>query len=78
MVKDLSTMQDTWVQSLGQEDSPREEKISTLVFLPGEFHGQKSLVGYSPWGYKELDWVTSFYFDIFAYLFYNCSGLFWW
>ena len=25
------------------------------VFLPGESHGQRSLVGYSPWGYKELD-----------------------
>ena len=25
------------------------------VFLPGEFHGQKSLVGYSPWGHKESD-----------------------
>ena len=25
------------------------------VFLPGEFHGQRSLVGYSPWGCKELD-----------------------
>ena len=24
-------------------------------FLPGEFHGQRSLVGYSPWGRKELD-----------------------
>ena len=27
----------------------------TLVFLPGQSHGQKSLVGYSPWGHKELD-----------------------
>ena len=27
----------------------------TLVFLPGKFHGQRSLVGYSPWGHKELD-----------------------
>ena len=27
----------------------------TPVFLPGESHGQGSLVGYSPWGYKELD-----------------------
>ena len=27
----------------------------TLVFLPGESHGQRSLVGYSPWGCKELD-----------------------
>ena len=24
------------------------------VFLPGEFHGQGSLLGYSPWGLKEL------------------------
>ena len=24
-------------------------------FLPGESHGQKSLVGYSPWGHKESD-----------------------
>ena len=27
----------------------------TPVFLPGEFHGQRSLVGYSPWGCKESD-----------------------
>ena len=27
----------------------------TPVFLPGEFHGQKSLGGYSPWSHKELD-----------------------
>jgi len=25
------------------------------VFLPGKPHGQRSLVGYSPWGGKELD-----------------------
>ena len=28
---------------------------STLVFLPGVFHGLRSLVGYSPWGRKETD-----------------------
>jgi len=28
---------------------------SIPVFLPGESHGQRSLVGYSPWGRKELD-----------------------
>ena len=27
----------------------------TPVFLPGKFHGQRSLVGYSQWGCKELD-----------------------
>ena len=48
MVKNLPAMPETWVQSLGWEDpSP--------VSLPGEFHGQRSLTGYSPWGDKELD-----------------------
>ena len=30
------------------------------IFLPGEFHGQRSLAGYSPWSHKEsdTDWVT--------------------
>ena len=32
-----------------------------LVFLPGKFHGQRSLVDYSPWGRKELD-TTEFTF----------------
>ena len=27
----------------------------TLVFLPGESHGQRNLAGYSPWGHKESD-----------------------
>ena len=27
----------------------------TPVFLPGESHGQRNLVGYGPWGLKELD-----------------------
>ena len=36
--------------------SPGEEKWqSTPVFLPREFHRHRSLVGYSPWGHKELD-----------------------
>ena len=35
---------------------PRRRKwLPTLVFLPGESHGQRSLAGYSPWGYKESD-----------------------
>ena len=33
----------------------RRERHPTLVFLPGEFHGQRSLAGYSPWGRKESD-----------------------
>ena len=29
--------------------------LSTSVFLPGKFHGQRSLVGYSPWSCKEFN-----------------------
>ena len=28
---------------------------TTPVSLPGEFHGQRSLTGNSPWGHKEFD-----------------------
>ena len=33
----------------------RREWLPTLEFLPGVFHGQRSLAGYSPWSLKELD-----------------------
>ena len=34
----------------------------TPVFLPGEFHGQRSLVGYSPWDRTELDTTERLHF----------------
>ena len=55
VVKNLPAMQEIRVWSLGQEDPPEEDMQPTLVFLPGEFHGQRSVVGYSPWDCKELD-----------------------
>jgi len=33
----------------------RREWLPTPVFVPGEFHGLRSLEGYSPWGCKESD-----------------------
>ena len=33
----------------------------TLIFLPGDSHGQKSLVGYSSYGCKELDTTEVIY-----------------
>ena len=33
----------------------KREWQPTPVFLPGEFHGQRSLARYSPWGHKESD-----------------------
>ena len=54
-VKNLPAMQETQVQSLGQEDPLEKGMATTPEFLPGEFHGQRSLAGYSPWSHKELD-----------------------
>ena len=48
-------MQETWVQSLCWEDPLEKEMATHSSILAWEIHGQRSLVGYSPWGYKELD-----------------------
>ena len=55
MVKSLPATQETWVQSLGREDPWRRKWLPAPVLLPGESHGQRRLVGYSPWGRKESD-----------------------
>ena len=53
MVKNLPAMQETWVQSLGQED-PLEKGMGThSSFLAWRIQWTGSLVGYSPWGCKE-------------------------
>ena len=61
MVKNLPAMQQTWVWSLGQEDSLEKGMLPTPVLLPGEFHGQRSLARYSLWGCKESEytWATN-------------------
>ena len=46
LVKNLPAVWETWVGKI----SWRRERLPTLVFWPGEFHGL-----YSPWGLKELD-----------------------
>ena len=45
---------------------PGEGNGNMLQFLPGKPHGQRSLVGYSPWGCKELDMTEQ--------LTYTCEG----
>ena len=54
-IKRLPAMQETQVQSRVHEDPLEKEMATTPVFLPEESHGQRSLVGYSPWGHKEPD-----------------------
>ena len=55
-VKNLPAMWETWfVGDLGWEDPLEKEMANSPVFLPGELHGQRSLVGYSPWCHREPD-----------------------
>ena len=49
--QEMQETRDPWVGKIPW----RREWQSTPVFLPGEFHGQRSLAGYSPWGCKEQD-----------------------
>ena len=55
MIKNLPVMQKTCVQPWVRKIPWRREWLPTPVFLSGEFHGQRSLAGYSPWGHKESD-----------------------
>ena len=55
MVKNLWAMQETQIQPWVRKIPWRREWLSTPVLLPGEFQGQRSLEGYSPWGHKEAD-----------------------
>ena len=50
----MQETQETRVRSLGRDD-PLEKKMAThSSILAQEFHGQRSLAGYSPWGWKAL------------------------
>ena len=55
MVKNPPAMWETWVLSLGWKDPLEEEMATHSNILAWESHGQRSLVGYSPWGCKESD-----------------------
>ena len=55
MVKNLPAMQETWVQSLDQED-PLEKGMAThFSILAWRIPRDRSLAGYSPQGHKELN-----------------------
>ena len=45
----------------------KKEWLPTLVFLPGEFPEQRSLVSYSLWGCKELDTTEGLTLSSFSY-----------
>ena len=51
MVKNLPTVQETRLRSLDWEENAHPLQL----FLPREFHRQRSRAGYSPWDHKESD-----------------------
>ena len=53
MIKNLPVMREDLGSRPGLGRSRGEGNGYPLVFLPREFHGQRSLAGYSPWGCKE-------------------------
>ena len=62
-VKRLSAMRETRVQSLGRENPLEKETAAhSSTIVHGKSHGQRSLVGYSPWGRKESDTTERLHF----------------
>ena len=55
VVKNLPDKQETWFHPWVGKIPRRREWQPAPVFLPGKSHGQRSLVGYSPWGCKKSD-----------------------
>ena len=65
-LKRLPAMRESRVQSLGGKIPWRRKWQLTPVFLPGESHGWRSLVGYSPWGCKESDTTEQLHFHFLS------------
>ena len=61
-VKRLPTVPKTRFQSLGWENPLDKEMATHCSTLTGKSHGQRSLVGYSPQGCKELYTTEQLYF----------------
>ena len=54
--KNPPSMRETWVRPLGWKDLWKEGMATQLQYSCLETHqGHRGLVGYSPWGHKELD-----------------------
>ena len=51
----MQETQETWVESLGWEETLEEDMQPSPGFLPGESNGHRSLAGYSPGSRKESD-----------------------
>ena len=54
-VERLPAMWETWVQSLGLKDPLEKEMATHSSIIAFKIPWRRNLVGYSPWGRKELD-----------------------
>ena len=75
VVKNLPAMQerggcDPWVR----KTSWRRKRQPTPIFLPISFHGQRSLVGYSPWGHKESEQMSTHKHTEHQKLLHSCNN----
>ena len=62
-------MQQTWEFDLWvKKFSWRRKWRLTPVFLPAEYHGEKSLAGYSPWSRKESDMTEGLTLSLFTFM----------
>ena len=64
----MQEMQETQVWALGWEDPLTRKWKTTLVFLPGKFHEQRSLASYGSWRHKELDTTEQLSTQTYLYL----------
>ena len=77
------TIKETFLQCRRPEFDPwvgkipwRKERIPTPVLLPAEFHGQRSLLGYSPWDHKDsdmTDWLQHIHALTHTHIYFNTS-----
>ena len=71
----MQETRETWAWSLGQEDPLEKEMTTHSSILLGKSHGQRSLVGYSPWSHHESDTIeqliTYYYLPAWGYNYKN-------
>ena len=64
-------MQETWVQSLGQEDPLKKEVATHSSILVWEILWTEELGSCSPWGHKELDTTERLHFPLLSFTSYR-------
>jgi len=67
IVKRLPAMRETWFNPWIRKIPWRRKWQPTPVLLPGKSHGQRSLVGYSPWDLKESDMTERLHIVMHGY-----------